>query len=285
MRSLSEAWNGWIQYTQDGKYAALLLGSLFYLWYIRKTLGRNEVVLLRYAVLTTMIALCPITAVLLWMYQTPFYPYVWIFSLAPMTAILAATGVKLYTPLLTGKDKIPQKLTFVAFGIALVVLCGTAGRSMTEGAKTDLLDIRAEETLLVLDEFQKEGNTQTICLLAPKEIMGWARILDASVTVPYGRNIWIPQLNGYSYDQYDEDTYTLFEWVESLADADQWSDEAAKQALEVAIEKGVNRIVLPDYLQESCEQLVMDILAQLLNGETDLWISTVQNMHIITIEE
>ena len=66
---LRNAVSGWQRYTDDGKYAVLLLGILLFYWYQTrsgsKTRTQNRELLWKYTVLTAGLAICPLTAVVL----------------------------------------------------------------------------------------------------------------------------------------------------------------------------------------------------------------------------
>ena len=70
MTLLKSATNGWLDYTQHGKYAALLLAAILYLGYClwKSKAARNggkQPLFYLYAVLITLACICPVTAVIL----------------------------------------------------------------------------------------------------------------------------------------------------------------------------------------------------------------------------
>ena len=94
MTLLKSATNGWLDYTQHGKYAALLLAAILYLGYClwKSKAARNggkQPLFYLYEVLITLACICPVTAVILMKYQTAFYSYVWIWTAVPQTALIA----------------------------------------------------------------------------------------------------------------------------------------------------------------------------------------------------
>lgn len=67
MTLLKSATNGWLDYTQHGKYAALLLAAILYLGYClwKSKAARNggkQPLFYLYAVLITLACICPVTA-------------------------------------------------------------------------------------------------------------------------------------------------------------------------------------------------------------------------------
>ena len=70
MTLLKSATNGWLDYTQHGKYAALLLAAILYLGYClwKSKAARNggkQPLFYLYAVLITLACICPVTLVIL----------------------------------------------------------------------------------------------------------------------------------------------------------------------------------------------------------------------------
>lgn len=101
MTLLKTALNGWTDYTQHGKFAALLLVAMLYLGYtIRrrnalyagagsKDRNKTTMTLWLYTGLTALSCICPLSALFLMKYQTAFYSYVWIWAVVPQTALIA----------------------------------------------------------------------------------------------------------------------------------------------------------------------------------------------------
>ena len=108
MTLLKSAMNGWIDYTQHGKYAALLLAAILYLGYrlwkskAAKNGGKQPLFYL-YAVLITLACICPVTAVILMKYQTAFYSYVWIWAAVPQKTVIAWSSKKIVYSMLRVK--------------------------------------------------------------------------------------------------------------------------------------------------------------------------------------
>ena len=91
MTLLQSALTGWTDYTQHGKFAALLLLAILYLGFVLYGSSGKEANasgaenarkrLYLYGALVTFGCICPVTALILLKYQTSFYSYVWILSL------------------------------------------------------------------------------------------------------------------------------------------------------------------------------------------------------------
>lgn len=237
---------GWSQFTEDGKFAVLLLGGLAFLWF-RHQGERDKVrrLLLIYSTVAAGLALFPLTAVLLMKYQTLFYDYEWIWSFVPITLVIAFVGTLLFWEGCNSYWK-GNKWKCAAWAVAclgVLVLCGNLGGNSWNPEKEAQ---EAEKAAEVLDFVTGNGKNKDICLWAPKEIMAYARQEDGGITLPYGRNMWEMALNGYSYDTYDEDATALYQWMESLKGQAGGEPHLLSKYVETALKKGVNVVLLPE---------------------------------------
>ena len=98
MTLLQSALTGWTDYTQHGKFAALLLLAILYLGFVLYGSGKEANAsgaekarkrLYLYGALVTFGCICPVTALILLKYQTTFYSYIWIWAAVPQTALIA----------------------------------------------------------------------------------------------------------------------------------------------------------------------------------------------------
>lgn len=204
---LNNAWIGWQAYISAGKLAALLGASLFFLWMVYRKNSRKS--LLIYGTVLAVGCVIPVTAAGLMLYQTKFYDYQWIWSLVPVTTLIAYGAV-----CFLGEHKGDWRL--VGLLLVALVLCSGMGKTPVQGDASATERARAEAVLQQLREKNPEGG---ICLWAPKEIMEYAREADASVRLLYGRNMWDEWLNAYSYDTYSDELVALYEWMEAPAGA------------------------------------------------------------------
>lgn len=275
MELLNNAWMGWSQYIDDGKYAVLLLGALLYLWAHCLSGGKGKrpaeipLPLVIYATALTVFVILPPTAAVLMLYQTKFYDYIWLWTWVPVTLIIAFVGTLIYQSCYNRywRGRILKPAALVLFGLAMLLLCGNLGggkqnaltgsSGIAGGSHQNSLE---ERTRRIMDELTENGNNKDICLWAPQVLLESARAVNGSVKLLYGRDMWEKSLSGYSYDEYDEITVGLYEYMESLCSQEETirpegepdpvnSDELAKQAYKYANEafaRGVNTIILPD---------------------------------------
>ena len=299
---IRNAWLGWLNYTDKGKAAALFLAVLLFLW-----LGkyREYKRLLLYTTCMAVLCIFPPTAAILMLYQTRFYDYQWIWSMVPVTLMIAWGGVIFLTGIWENYRKKgifrPACMTF--FVLALLLLCGNMGNQEWQSERTwqQPQIERALEAVLRgenLGGTEGNGDSQDICLLAPREIVEAARAYSGEIGLFYGRNMWDAALNAYSYDVYDKDVQEIYQWMCMLEDGNEQlvsgneeagneqlmgsNQEAANEQsmnrggeaenqkiLQKALDKGVNRILLPESAggeTVSDIERILDVQAQKLDG-------------------
>lgn len=303
---IKNAMSGWTRYTEQGKYAVLFLGALVILWALvifwawqklsgkgesagvpdenseaRRKLSGRKPHLLIYASVIAVLAIFPLTAAVLMKYQTSFYDYEWIWSSVPVTLVIAwgMTEVFLKNYRMKWRRKKHLAAGFAGICLVIVFLCGNMGQGMDDRLITESGE---EKTSVILDKLDENGYTQNICLWAPAKLMQYVRGIDGNIRLLYGRNMWEPALNAYSYDTYDDAVCKLYEWMEQLTEdaaagnvagadsaagtaaemsseaADQQSVEAAaaRVCMETALFYGVNCIVVP----QECEAFLTEIV-------------------------
>ena len=271
---LRNAVNGWTDYITDGKYAVLFLGSVLYIGYSqykdRRQLNAHSW-LWGYAVLAASLVMIPLTAVLLMCYQTRFYDYVWLWVLVPVTPVIAYGGTVFYfgsyqdfVKKQNGENSTLFGIVLAAVGLVMILLCGNIDRKVwTDGREAKEM----EETALLLDYLTENGKNPDICLYGPRVVMEYARSVNGSVKLLYGRNMWETSLAAYSYDTYDEAVTALYEWMEELDTAvglseESYSDEAVQVYVETAILYGADYLILPQEAGEGvCGQTASALAA------------------------
>ncbi len=282
MEVIRNAWLGWQNYNDSGKMAALVLIALLLFWFGRVENRKQYHTLVWYTTVMVVCCVCPLTAAVLMQYQTRFYDYQWIWGAVPVTIIIALAGTLLWTELVEKYAKCKKagwKIAGItALLVAVIYLCGRM--------ENDIWDVNAaaqnqEETVKVLEKITQNGQNQDITLWAPQGIMEYARALDGSICMPYGRNMWDGALNGYSYDTYGETEKLLYAWMShaektgegeveidmtvemgmeitsDIIEADSLGENTASRTImatecvELAMELGVNCMLLPENLESA----------------------------------
>ena len=282
MTLLKTALNGWTDYTQHGKFAALSLLAMLYLGYTihrRNALyvgagskDRNKTImaLWLYTGLTAFVCICPVTALFLMKYQTAFYSYVWIWAVVPQTALIAWAAAEFLCGLWKKRTLTNIVATVILPGI--VFLSGNPVSEWTreQTAQIPAMDVTMQqnsemspwETLASLTKYRlTESGDTGFTLWAPKEVMAAARAYSADINPVYGRSIWDASLGSYSYDTYEtgqEDLYLWMSYLETTGETEYVRmDEstgartiAFADCLAYAAEADVDMILLPGNLSE-----------------------------------
>lgn len=289
MELIRNAWSGWLKYTEHGKIAALLLLALLLFLFDggqsenkkggkktpgsrangTKMLENRHRTLIFYTTVMSVCCICPLTAAALMAYQTKFYDYQWIWGTVPVTIVIALAGTQLWTKLAEKYDKgkgAGWKITgMTALLICVIYLCGSMQGNVWDA---DAALKNREDTANVLEILTENGENKSICLWAPRGIMEYARALDGSIVLPYGRNMWDGALNAYSYDICGEEEKLLYTWMchaeatgegeaeytmaagEGTEETVQTHTITAAECMETARRLGVTHILVPLNMQQ-----------------------------------
>ena len=273
---IRNAWLGWQNYTDNGKLAALLLMALLFFWLGKREKRNKFFTFIVYTTIMTVCCICPFTAAVFMQYQTRFYDYPWIWSLVPVTMIIALAGTLLWIELTEEyarkKGKLWKCAGITAMMVSVICLCGRMGNTIWESGQEIQKEI---ETSRVLEIITENGENTNIVLWAPQGIMEYARALNGCIRLPYGRNMWDDALNAYSYDTYGDTEKTLYVWMSNAEETGEGvafieiGKEAAlepertqkvtitaAECVDMAAELGVTHILLPENMrQETLEEL------------------------------
>lgn len=259
---LRNAWLGWFRVTGGGKVMALFLVSLLYLQVGDRQ--EKQKALLRYSTVLAVCCIFPVTAAALMLYQTRFYDYEWIWSAVPVTIVTACAGVKVQAECWQGfhREAWKRGLPVTAGLLAAALLCGIPGGTAAggEGVRERKAEVKA-----LLEAVGTGGGE--VCLWAPREIMEYARRLDGSVLLPYGRNMWEEALDAYSYDIYPDEIRDMYRWMcaveEACAEKDADLAAAAPlstgECLDAARRAGVNLLLIPENTNHVLLKEIIDL--------------------------
>lgn len=231
----------------DGQFPALFFVGLAAIAFYK---DKREKQYWYYGILTFFCLLFPPCVWVLTKYQTGFY------SIASLWALLPATGMTAYgaVALLDMAEKAYGRQTglmgrrhgrhvLAAMFCAVILLAGSLtpvfgaperavnGEKIPEAQRTALAWI----TEHVEDPY----------VWAPQEVTEYARAYSGKIRLVYGRNMWEEALNANTYDVYAEECAFLYAWMErQLAGAQEFPLENMELAVETAIQKGCNVLVL-----------------------------------------
>lgn len=282
MTLLKTALNGWTDYTQHGKFAALLLVAMLYLGYtirrsnalyagaVSKDRNKTTMTLWLYTGLTALSCICPLSALFLMKYQTAFYSYVWIWAVVPQTALIAWAAAEFLCGLWKKRTLTNLMATVILLGIVFLSSNPVSEWTKEQTAQIPVMDMTIQqnpetspwETLSDLTEYRlTESGDTSFTLWAPKEIMAAARAYSAEIYPVYGRSIWDASLGSYSYDTYATGQEDLYLWMSHLEATGETEyvrmDESTgartidfADCLKYAAEKNVDIVLLPGNLRK-----------------------------------
>ncbi len=204
-------------YFQSNHMVVLALGVLLYFFVADKKTKALERRLLGLTAVVMALALFPVSGAALMLYQTRFYSYHWIWSLAPVTLCIAWGSVELLWELTAQKRRDGRAGFRLAAGmavlLALLLLTGNMGnvRGVTQEEKARQRELR--QTALYLEE--TPGMEETL-LWAPRSVLEAVRRQTGEIRLLYGRNMWEPEAAAYAYDVYLPQQQRMFDWMEAL---------------------------------------------------------------------
>lgn len=258
MQMPMDAWAGWKNYTEAGKLIVPALAVLVCLGLFRPLKGHKGY-FARYGILSAILCICPVTAAVIMIYQTRFYDYQWIWSMVPVTALIAIGGTCLwaeYWQEFQGAKNRIACLVVTLVSVMVLALCGGSGEeNAVMASKEDR--IHAQTVLEQINILCGEN----VCLWAPADVLEYART-DGTMQVLYGRNMWDAALNAYSYDTYSANHESLYDWMEHLDDWEiEISSKEVVEKLQEAHELGANCVLLPtemsQWFQESDSEEIL----------------------------
>lgn len=279
---IENAWTGWLAYTDGGKLAALTIAAIVYLTLAVKLKGPKGRLVL-YGGVLTVLCICPVSAAILMVYQTRFYDYQWIWSLVPVTALIALGG----TMFLTGQWKsgkgwkiILHNGVVTVASVLLLFLCGGMGKGSVDTVQAELDRGHAEA---VLEEVRQLYGDE-VCLWAPADILEYARF-NSKMQLLYGRNMWDVALNAYSYDIYSEEQKELYQWMEYL---DDWDIEISVAEVEENVLRGFRAgadcILLPAEMSDWLEGAeTEDLLLECLGAEDSREVTVLEGYYLVKL--
>lgn len=256
----NEMQSGYQQYTWGGQYLGLFFIILLFLWLTGKNkMAQKDKYLLHYGAGMTAMILFPPTAWVFTQYQTPFYTYSHLFLLLPMTAVLAWGLTEIWGHAMVYTEKQAESRKFVVkhkklcecaaalVCALLLLLSGNVAFAAHPTAKTEgsmKIPRETQEVLLILEAAGPEDEL----LLAPDEILEYARSYSGKFRLLYGRNMWNGALNAYTYDTYSDVLQEIHRWLNpcryASEDIETGENMNAEEALQAIRENGCTILVL-----------------------------------------
>lgn len=198
-----------------GQYLMLFMAALLLLWLSGDSRSRE---FRQFSFVMLLLLLCPLSLKVLCAYQTAFYQEENLWELLPVTALLAYGLVAAFfrmTASLTRERGRWKPAMAAAVLTALLFLCGTLSPGKAVSAVSEDGGQIPDKAEAVLDLLEIPDG-ESVFLLAPDEVLTWARIYSGAVLLPYGRNLWENELSAYTYDTYPVELYELHDWINGI---------------------------------------------------------------------
>lgn len=256
---------GYLQYA-NGMYTGVFFVAMLFLWLVcyekfaaktegKKTDGRKGLFL--YALAMTVLVLCPVSAFFLLKYQTAFFTYSQLFLLIPMTPVMAWAFTEAVTVVLgkmpvklskTSKRsaQVPEVLAVIVVAFVLFMAGNVSVASEPTAATENDKKIPAGVLEVLKELCDGETDLEKELILAPDEVLEYARAYSADIKLLYGRNMWQKELNAYTYDTYAPELEEVHAWLNPK----EWEESVvsdnltAKQAFDVIKLYGATVLVL-----------------------------------------
>ena len=234
------------QFFAADKMVVLLLAVFFFFWLKdRKPVDEKGNRLMVFALIVSILLLCPITAMAGVAYQTAFYDYEWLWSMVPITIILSYGAVLVYDTEGENRNR-KKKVPLVIMFLFLLFWCGNQGEIKTVDAEASE---SREKAGWVLDDIMLKTLIKDSTLWAPKSIMQEARRRYdiVNIKVVYGRDMWEAKAGAYDYEAYSDTLIAAYEWME---DAEKIAEDTIPKVVKILWERedmsARLKAVLPD---------------------------------------
>lgn len=224
---MSDMWNSFVLNLKlemgAGKYLALVIIGMFFLWILgRYKKSQSTRHLMLFGITMTLLVIVPITGMLLMAYQTKFFDYRHLFLLLfPMVFIPWAItealdqGVNYMKQNAEEGDLIKEKPWVVRTAGAAIAVCFLmlSGNLLTEGVEVNFTFAKDKVPASAMEVFELLEDRDV--LIAPNEVIEYARAYDGDIKLIYGRDMWQPALRAYTYNTYDEETCEIYKWMQN----------------------------------------------------------------------
>lgn len=259
-------WNKWLTGMQafkegQGMLWIFCLAVFLILW---KKLDKKQQRLFGFAAIMGILIICPLTAVVLLKGYTPFYDWMDLQLLVPITLLLAVGAVEIIG--LLEKMTIPglhlkgiAKNTISLLCVVVLLFAGATFHGFDKRQEADVTGVPVE-VAEVLDPIHRMVADKPVVLAAPSSILLYTRLYEVNWQPLYGRDLWSAKAASYINSGYNVE-YEFYELLEK----EQLSEEEFKQLSDLILEGPANCVIVPAYWIADMEQL-NDWMLVNLNG-------------------
>lgn len=190
-------------------YLALFLVSILYLYIVKEEKTRFW----KYAVLGSVLILCPLTGWIIDKYFQMFYDSTSIQWILPVFGIVALVVTDIYF----AQTVVWKKCAVISAVCLLFLLSGSVAYNTSYVKDSG----EASEINEVFDLILDMENEREITLVAPRKFMENARAYDGRILTAYGKDIWESDLDYAFYGNYEEWAYGLSQYMDKPVDANE----------------------------------------------------------------
>lgn len=250
MELLKNACLGWQNYLSAEKLIFFFFLILLIFWLRNK--WDDYRLILTYSLCASALCIFPPTAVGLMLYQTKYYDYQWILAFIPINIVIALGGTLILCQIKANKKlKAVEKWGIFVVLLAILLL---SGNKLEKDGKVRDTKMEKERTLEVLREIP----VNQAVLWAPDTILEYSRELRPDIKLLYGRDMFEKDVEGFSFDKYEENTIACHDW---MVWAQVYYDISGFPVDDIVwfdwiVEKGVNTVILPANLKESTRKRI-----------------------------
>ena len=230
-----------------------------------------------YSTIVLLLLLFPPTALALVHYQSAFYSYNYLWGLLPINAVIALSTTLLAFSSVKARKKWTITCAFLLFAFCFCGSLFTANWKQ-QGTYSSSVFRSGNQEIAAFETMRSEAILVSDDLLwAPQTITTYCHLTTPSIATIYGRDMWEPAMDGFSYDTYSNSIkklYDFMQFAEIYQSIEKYPNESAASLFEQAFDEGVTKILLPDSIPEN-------EIAKACNASANIYYSHVEKYYLI----
>lgn len=237
-------WNRWLSgltsFKEEQGILVIFCIAVLVMWFKRAADKERSLVLL--SVVLGVLVFCPFTAFVLLKGYTPFYDWLDLQLIFPLTLLLSYGGVELW--MYVSKAEIPGlhlnkrwKGLIAGCCVVVLLLTGTTFHAFDNRLKADKNGVPVEVSV-VLGLIREEVGEYPLVLAAPSEVLLYTRLFEDNWVPLYGQDLWSPKAASYIYSGYSVE-YQYYELLE-----EEWLEQEELQEFKQLLLEGPAECVI-----------------------------------------
>ena len=174
-----------------------------------------------YCIPIAVLLIVPFTALALTEFQTVFYPYSALWTLAMVLPVTAITITLLITALIKNNKK-NISITSVILILIFLLMCGSMGKSNDKlnSFSTVKHQVSYDESTPLLEKLEAYASSDkysgSITVLAPPNITTYVHMYSGNIKTLYGKDMWDDSMKPYTYNEYPKEYCNLYTWINCI---------------------------------------------------------------------